>query len=190
MQKSELSLIGRIDNGLSKGLCLILRALKTGFIWLSGLAMIIWLPLIIFEYGDGLADLSSIEWIFMILIGLLIWRHVRYCKHFRSGFWRGLSRLLMCQGLLMTFQLVVIGFVASMLVSFQPADTATDHLREFLQLLMMDDPVSKILNFTLILFATYLAAPSCYSLPRPISAAQPTTMTELEPSAPSPEASL
>lgn len=193
MDNPEMTLIGKLDIGLSKGICLILGALKTGFIWLSGLALIVWLPFIVFEYGDGLVDLSSLEWIFMILMGLLIWRHVRYCKHFGTGFWRGLSRLLICQGLLMTFELVVIGFVASMLVGVKPLDTATNNLREFLQFLMMDDPASKILTFTLILFATYLAPPSGYKLQHAKAATQPVQRDHQpvpEPSTPSPESSL
>ncbi len=173
MHTPELSLIGKLDNGLNKGLGLMLGAFKTGFIWLSGLFMIALLPVLIFEYGDGLADLSRIEWIFMVLMALLIWRHVGYCKHFGTGFLRGFNRLLMCQGLLATVQLVVIGLVASVLVGTQQVDTASDHLREFMLALMMDDPVSKILGFGLILFATYLAAPSSHRLPRTEPQAEP-----------------
>lgn len=140
----------------------MLGAFKTGFIWLSGLIMTALLPVLIFKYGAGLADLSRIEWAFMVLMALLIWRHVRYCRHFGLGFLRGFSRLLIYQGLLMTVEVVLIGLVASVLVGTQSVDTATDHLREFMQVLMMDDPVSTILGFGLILFATYLAAPSSH----------------------------
>lgn len=190
MHNPELSLIGKLDNGLSKGISLMLGAAKIGFIWLSGLIMVAFLPVLIFEYGDGLADLSKIEWIFMVLMALLVWRHVRYCKHFGTGFLRGFNRLLMCQGLLATVQLVVIGLAASVLVGTQSVDTATDHLREFMQVLMMDDPVSKILGFSLILFATYLAAPSNHRLPRTEPATEPRFRPETHSAAPTTEPSL
>lgn len=190
MRNPELSLAGKLDNGLSKGFSLILSAVKTGFIWLSGLMMIAFLPVLIFEYGDGLADLSRIEWGFMVLMGLLVWRHVRYCRHFGLGFLRGFSRLLIYQGLLMTVEAVVIGLIASVLVGTQSVDTATDHLREFMQALMMDDPVSKILGFSLILLATYLAAPSSHRLPRTEPATEPRFRPEIHSATPTTEPSL
>lgn len=73
MQHPELSLAGKLDSGLTKGLCLLLRGVKAGGLWLLGLLTLATLPWMIFEYGDGLADLSLLEWSFMPLLALFPW---------------------------------------------------------------------------------------------------------------------
>lgn len=153
MQTRELALVGKLDNGLAKGLCLLLRGLKTGSLWLIGLSMFASLPWMIFEYGEGLADLSPLEWMFIPLLALLLWRHVRYCQHFATGVWSGLSRLLIFQGVMGVFELAVIGFAAGLLAQ-------KGHLEEFLHYLMQDDPISKCVTFGTVLLAVYLAVPT------------------------------
>lgn len=165
MQNNEISLAGKIDNGLTKGLCLLLDGLKTIFLWLSGLMLLIGLPLLIFEYGEGLADLSLAEWIFMPLMLLLLWRHVHYCKHFGTGFWRGFSRLMICLGMLLVVQLAFIGMVAGVLAVTDNAEMTERGLEAFIMFLALDDPLGEILNYGLLLITTYLAAPYMSRLP-------------------------
>jgi hypothetical protein len=153
MQSSELSLAGKLDNGLTKGLCLLLRGLKTGSLWLLGLLTLAGLPWIIFEYSEGLADISPLEWGFMPLLALLLWRHSHYCQHFTTGIWRGLSRLLMFQGVMSILGLVIIG-----LLTFVMAQTGD--LQGLLRYLLQDDPISKFVSFGSVLLAVYLAAPT------------------------------
>lgn len=153
MQHAELSLAGKLDNGLTKGLCLLLRGLKTGSLWMIGLLTLASLPWMIFEYGEGLSDLSLLEWGFMPLLALLLWRHIHYCRHFKTGIWRGLSRLLVFQGVLGVVWLISVGMFTAVLAQ-------TEHLQTFLRYLLQDDPASKLTSFGSILLAVYLAAPS------------------------------
>lgn len=153
MQSPELSLAGKLDNGLTKGLCLLLRGLRTGSLWLLGLLTLAGLPLIIFEYGEGLADLSLLEWGVMPLLALLLWRHIHYCQHFTTGTWRGLSRLLMFQGVMSVLGMIIIG-----LFTFVMAQT--EDIQRLYQYLLQDDPISKIVTFGSVLLAVYLAAPT------------------------------
>ena len=153
MQTRELSLMGKLDNGLTKGFCLLLGWLKTASLWLLGLMTLASLPLLIFEYGEGLADISLLEWAFMPLLALLLWRHVRYCRHFATGIWRGLNRLLICQGIMSAFGLLLVGLLTAVMVQ-------TDHLQELLSYLTQDDPISKFVSFSSVLLAAYLAAPT------------------------------
>ncbi|MDP2243422.1 hypothetical protein [Pseudomonas sp.] len=156
MQSTELSLAGKLDNGLTKGLCLLLRGLKTACLWLAGLLTLASLPLLIFEYGEGLADLSLLEWAFMPLLVLLLWRHIHYCQHFAMGFWRGLSCLLIAQGIMAALSMVLFGAYAAWLAQ-------TEHPDEILRLLTQEDPLDKLLAFGMVLLALYLAIPKSAS---------------------------
>lgn len=152
MQTHELSLIGKLDNGLTKGLCLLLGWLKTASLWWLGLLTLASLPLLIFEYGEGLADLSLMEWGFMPLLVLLLWRHVRYCRHFATGIWRGFNHLLICQGIMSALGLLLVGLLTAVMVQ-------TEHVQGFVTYLSQDDPISKLVGFGSVLLAAYLAAP-------------------------------
>lgn len=160
MQSPELSLAGKLDSGLTKGLCAILAGLKVGGLWLLGLLTLASLPWMIFEYGDGLADLSLLEWSLMPLLALLLWRHIRYCQHFAMGFWRGLSRLLIAQGIMATVGMMLLGACAALL-------TKTEHPDELLRLLVQEDPLDKLLAFAMVLLALYLAIPKSAPAPLP-----------------------
>jgi hypothetical protein len=162
MQHPELSLAGKLDSGLTKGLCSILGGLKTGGLWLLGLLTLVSLPWVIFEYGEGLAELSLLEWSFMPLLALLFWRYIRYCRHFTMGFWRGLSRLLIAQGIMATVGMVLFGACAVFLAQTEQPD-------ELLRLLIQEDPIDKLLAFGMVLLALYLTIPKSVpaSLPRP-----------------------
>lgn len=153
MQSPELSLAAKLDNGLTKGLCLLLRGLRTGSLWLLGLVTLVGLPSIVFEYGEGLADLSLLERGVMPLLALLLWRHIHYCQHFTTGTWRGLSRLLMFQGVMSVLGMIIIG-----LFTFVMAQT--EDIQGLYQYLRQDDPISKIVTFGSVLLAVYLAAPT------------------------------
>ena len=147
MQSAELSLAGKLDNGLTKGLCLLIGWLINACIWILGLLMLITQSLLIFEYGEGLADVSWHEWGFMLIFALLLWRHVRYCQHFTIGFWSGLSRLLIFQGRLGAVTLTIFGFEPELAAQFDPLSTAVD-------------PSIELAAFGIVLLLLYLAAPT------------------------------
>lgn len=153
MQSPELSLAGKLDTGLTRTLCALLGWLKTASLWLTGFLTLAVMPWMIFEYGEGLSDLSPLEWGFMPLLALLLWRHIRYCRHFSSGFWHGLNRILIFQGVMSVFTLALIGAVIGALLF-------TEHLQSFLNYLQSQDPISKLASFALLLLTVYLAAPT------------------------------
>lgn len=151
MDHRELSLIGKLDNGLVKGLYIMLTWFKNIGIWLLGLFLLFGSFVMIFEYDEGLADVSWHEWGFLLLMPLLLWRHVYYCQHFATGFWRGLSRLLTAQGILCV--LFFLGLFLLYLLS------AIEHQESFHLYLTQEDPVDKLVNLGLVLLVVYLAAP-------------------------------
>lgn len=152
MEHRELSLISKLDNGLTKGLCIMLGWLKYLGLWLLGLVMLVASFLLIFEYGEGLADVSWHEWAFLLLMPLLLWRHVSYCQYFSIGLWNGLSRLLIAQGLLGVLFFFGIGLLMAILVSgeyFDDSDLTSGQ----------ENPLVKLVEYGLILLAVYFAAP-------------------------------
>lgn len=166
MHDSRLSLVGKIDTALVKGTGLLLRGLRDTSIWLMGLFSVVALPLLAIEYGEGLADLSWLEWGAMALLALLLWRHVHYCRHFALGFWRGLSRLLMFQGMLSCLSFVFCGLLLSLLLD----DESLPGLLNFLRL---EDPLSKLATYALALLAVYLASPTTPMCNRTMASVEP-----------------
>lgn len=175
MQATKLSLPGKLDTGLTKGFCVLLGWLKKGGLWLFGLLTLALLPWMIFEYDEGIADLSWLECGFMLLSGLLLWRHIHYCRHFSTGAWQGLSRLLMFQGSMGVIQLVAVGTLTSLLVD-------TEYMQAFLNYLRQEDPVSKCVSFGMVLLAVYLATPitTTEGLPEPDVILPPVEPMEFE----------
>ena len=174
MQHPELSLAGKLDIGLSKGLCWLLGWSKTVSLWLTGLFMLASLPWIIFEYGEGLADLSPLEWMFMLLLALFLWRHIHYASHFALGFWQGLHRLLMAQGVMFVLGLVVLGAIAAVL-QFEK------HPEELLRLITQEHPIDKIETLGAVLLALYLGVPRTPATQAPVPV---TVQTRVEPEIP------
>ncbi|GMQ55205.1 hypothetical protein [Halopseudomonas aestusnigri] len=166
MHEKELSLTGKLDNGLTKGILHLLGWLKVGGLWLLGLTSLAALPWIIFEYEEGLSDLSILEWGFIPLLALLLWRHVHYCKHFTTGFWLGFSRLLICQGVMSALKFLLVGVVISGLFLIE-------HPQELFYSLVQESPLDKIITFSSVLVAAYLAAPTSCKKPVNVPAAAP-----------------
>lgn len=152
MEHRELSLISKLDNGLTKGLCIMLRWIKNFSLWLLGAVLLQRSIKMIFEYSEGLADVSWHEWAFLLLMPLLLWRHVSYCQYFSIGLWNGLSRLLIAQGVLGALSYFIIGSLLSLVL-------ASGHLESFLFSLAQENPIEKLVEYGLILLAIYLAAP-------------------------------
>ena len=171
MQHPELSLAGKLDIGLSKGLCWLLGWSKTVSLWLIGLFMLASLPWTIFEYGEGLADLAPLEWLFMLLLALLLWRHIHYASHFALGFWHGLHRLPIAQGVMFVLGLVVLGAIAAVL-------QLDKHPEELLRLIPQEHPIDKIVTFGAVLLAIFLGVPRTPATQAPVPAS---VQTRVEP---------
>lgn len=163
MKHRELSLISKLDNGLTKGLCIMLGWLKSLSLWLLGLVLFKHSIAMIFEYNEGVADISWHEWGFFFIMALLLWRHTRYCKHFSVGYWSGLSRLLIAQGTLGVLFFICMGLLLMML-------SLKGGLANFSFAVLRDHPVGKIAQYSFTLLAVYLSAPF---YPSPVSKKQP-----------------
>jgi hypothetical protein len=154
MQTRELSLVGKLDTGLSRGFCLLLTWLSYALVWLLGLLMLSGQPALIFEYDEGLADISWHEWAYMLLFVLLLWRHIHYCRCFATGFWRGLSQLLTFQGRLCFVMFATLGLTVGL---EQAQGVSVDLLNT------MADPMIELISSGLILLTVCLAVPSAPS---------------------------
>lgn len=150
MQSPDLSLAGKLDNLLTKGFCSLLGGLANTFIWLLGLLVLVGQLIQIFEYGEGLSDVSWAEWGFMLLFVLLLRRHIHYCRHFSTGFWAGLSRLVVFQGRLACAGLSILGFVVGLESQFGASTDLSSTV----------DPVMDVTGLGLVLLMLYLAAPT------------------------------
>lgn len=169
MEHRELSLISKLDNGLTKGLCIILRWIKNFSLWLLGAVLLQRSIKMVFEYDEGLADISWHEWGFFLLMALLLWRHIHYCNHFSTSYWRGLSRLLIAQGILGVLFFFFMGLLLVLL-------SLNGDLGNFSFALFRDTPTAKVVHYSFILLTVYLAAP-LYS---ELSSAKQTTSTQIE----------
>lgn len=106
-----ISLLAKLDTGLNHAAGYLLRSLKPLALWLTGLIVLFTYIHMVFEYGEGLADISQFEWAFMLLAALLTWRHCHYARQFGYGFWRGLARGLAAQGMALIVELTLLGLL-------------------------------------------------------------------------------
>ncbi len=160
MAPTPLPLPARLDTGLTRALLVLLRWSLLGSLWLFGLLLLAVQPIGIAPYSEGVSEISLLEAGFCLLMLLLLWRHIRYCRHFKTGFWHGLNRMLISQGAMFAFTLLVIGLLTSALVH-------TDYIQPFLLSLRQYSPVSECLYDASILLALYLAAPTAGTKLRP-----------------------
>lgn len=153
MENPKLSLLGRADAGLVRWYCGVLGWLKHLSLWLLGLAGFAYYFSLIFEYGEGLADISLHEWGFMLLLLALTWRHIHYSRRFGYGFWRGLARWLSAQGIVFGIGLTALGLIVWLSLEF------LGHAK-FLNELDMVGKEGDIQELALALLAMYLGAPT------------------------------
>jgi hypothetical protein len=162
----KLSPFAQVDTGLTRFVCGLLGGLKHLALWMLGLIAVADFFALIFEYGEGLADMALHEWVFMLLVLALTWRHCHYARHFGYGFWRGLGRWLTAQGVLLAIELASLGVIVWPSLEFASYAKALDSL----------DLVNKeeeILSLAFALLALYLGAPT-----QARTAEQPKPVTE------------
>lgn len=163
-------LLEQLDIGINHAAGYFLRGLKHLALWLTGLIALAVYSVMVFEYGEGLADISQFEWAFMTLALLLTWRHCHYTRQFGYGFWRGLARWLSAQGIALTVQVSLLGLLILLMLwvmnqpmQWQATANAIDD----------DDMAFKTYEFIALvvaLLAIYLSAPT---RPRDATTAQP-----------------
>lgn len=156
----KLSLFAQVDTGLVRFACGLLDGLKHLGLWMLGLIAIDEYFALIFEYGEGLADMALHEWAFLLLALALTWRHCHYARHFDYGFWRGLGRWLTAQGILLAVGMIV-------LATLEPSGSA-----KALDSLNLANKEGEILSLAFALLALYLGAPMQPRIaerPRPVT---------------------
>jgi len=107
----------RIDSMVAHFLRQILYWLGLSLLVLAGVAVFALLPLSVFEYREGLYDISLHEWLFLALTALLLWRYSIHCSRFDIPWATRISRVLVFCGGLAVIHIVVILTSALMLVS-------------------------------------------------------------------------
>jgi hypothetical protein len=88
----------RIDSSIAHFSRRTLYWLIMALLFTAGLASFAMIPFAVFEYGDGLHDISTHEWFFLALIALLLWRYWIHCSHFNVTVWTRLSRIFLFMG--------------------------------------------------------------------------------------------
>lgn len=158
-------LLEQLDIGLNRAVGYVLRGLKHLALWLTGLTALIASTCIMFEYGEGLADISQFEWAFMMLVALLAWRHCHYARQFGYGFWLGLARVLTAQGMALITQFTLLGVMALLMLWVMSLPTEWLATADA----MNDDDMAfktyEIMGQAMVLLALYLGAPT-----RPLAA--------------------
>lgn len=153
-------LLEQLDIGLNHAVGYVLRGLKHLALWLTGLTALIAATCIVFEYGEGLADISQFEWAFMVLAALLAWRHCHYARQFGYGFWRGLARGLSAQGTALIIQFTLLGVMMLLMLwaMSQPLEW------QITADAMNDGDITlktyEITGLAMVLLALYLGAPT------------------------------
>lgn len=162
----KLTLFAQLDTGLARFACGLLDGLKHLALWMLGLIAIAHYCSLIFEYGEGLADIALHEWVFLLLALALTWRHCHYARYFGYGFWRGLGRWLTALGILLALELTALGMIIWLSLEF------TEYA-EVLDSLVLASKEDEILDLAFALLTLHLGVPT-----RPRFAQQPRPVTE------------
>jgi hypothetical protein len=153
-------LLEQLDIGLNHAVGYVLRGLKHLAVWLTGLIALIASICIMFEYGEGLADISQFEWAFMVLAALLVWRHCHYARQFGYGFWRGLARGLTAQGMALITQLTLLGVMALLMLWVMSLPMEWQGTADAMNDSDMALKTYEIIGQAMVLLALYLGAPT------------------------------
>lgn len=88
----------RIDSSIAHFSRATLCWLGIAVLFMAGLARLTIIPFSVFEYSDGLHDVSTHEWFFLILTALLLWRYWIHCSYFSATVWTRLTRVFLFIG--------------------------------------------------------------------------------------------
>lgn len=122
-------------------------------LWVLGLSAVYYYLALVFEYGEGAADLSLHEWLFILSAIVLIKRHYYYAKRQGYGFWRATARLLSALGILQVIALAFIGLDAWL----------RDEWAAYAEAIIWEVPISKeteIIDLMLALTALFFCIPT------------------------------
>ncbi|OZS42195.1 hypothetical protein [Photobacterium sanguinicancri] len=106
----------------------------------------------ILEYQEGLADISTIEIVFIVSLLVLLKRYWAYTAQTSFRWWNILASPLLWYG-----KFVLITWFCASFIVFGDFHEGTDH---FQTVLIQGQSYSQLLSFTYILISLYIAVPS------------------------------
>lgn len=125
----------------------VLKLLGHALLLLAGGAYLGFTFVYIFEYDDGIFDISGLEVVAILLFSALLYRHYQYCMRFKSSLWSSISRPLYAFGWLA----IVVGIPVITYVYVQ--NELSRPLEYF------ETSEGKLLDWFLTLAVLYLSAP-------------------------------
>ena len=140
------------DWTLSRLLGFMLKA--SIFIFLLGISLFaLYLELLnIFEYQDGLADISTIEIIFFISFSVLLKRYWAYTKQTSLRWWHIVSAPFLWYG-----KFILAALLCASAVAFVDLFQGTDL---FKTLMLQEQSYDQLISLSIILLCLYIAVPS------------------------------
>lgn len=143
----------RIDSSIAHFSRTTLYWLSIALLFIAGLASFAMIPFAVFEYGEGMHDVSTHEWLFLALTALLLWRYWIHCSHFNATVWTRLTRIFLFMG---GFLFIEISFYFASVIWGLNAGLGYD------QALINADTEfwGEVFSWVGICLALYLASPS------------------------------
>lgn len=124
----------------------------------------------IFEYHEGLTDISTIEIIFFISSFLLLKRYWAYTKQTSLRWWHRLSAPLIWYG-----KFILFALLCAALIAFTDLYNETELYKE---LLLHGQNYDQIISFSFILLSLYIAVPSQSLIVKPKEPISPSEKPE------------
>ncbi|WP_406731805.1 hypothetical protein RJD39_08695 [Vibrio scophthalmi] len=140
------------DWTFSRLLGFILKALIFIFLIGMSLAVLCFELLNIFEYQDGLADVSTIEIIFFISFFVLLKRYWAYTKQTSLRWWHITSAPFLWHG-----KFMIAALLCASLVAFSDLYQGTDI---FKSMMLEEKSYDQLISLSVILLCLYIAVPS------------------------------
>lgn len=144
-----------IDTSITKALLFALRALANFGLLALGFTFLLSFRSEVFEYNEGIGDLSMLEFLVLVALGFLAWRHVYYARRLGMGFWSGLAKLLRGIGYFSLWLLAICGLFTVVALEYGIGD-----INSVLSAHTVDDAVLKLIGYAVFLFSVYLSAPT------------------------------
>lgn len=153
-----MNIILWIDKYFSWSLIQLFKFLFFSIILLFGVVSIPGVYFELFEYKEGLRDLSNVEIVFLFLFVVIIYRHVSYCFKYKIGIWNSIIRPFYALGALVFVSFAVIGYWICILYFDDNAKSIRIE-----DVFVTPNGIEQLIILTATLLAIYLATPTSAS---------------------------
>lgn len=148
-----MNIFQRIDTFFSRSLIGLLRLFAYIFILLSGLVSLALIFVVIFEYDDGIADLSNIELLILAILGLLLYRHISYCRYYGVAIWKRVIMPIYASGMMSVVYSIIFQIIIGFKFMVKPELT-------FAEVIMQPSKTGELIFLASSLIAIYLSTPT------------------------------